>query len=55
MGAKLIILDFYKSEVHIYPVDGDAFDTSNIEKFITDKGHSMEDVQWMITNNVTTH
>ena len=55
MQTKLIVLDFYKQEVHTYPVNAETFDTADAEKFITEKGHSMEDIQWMITSKIVTH
>ena len=51
---KLIILDFAKGEVDIYPI----VDTKDvlIEGLLAYLGHNIEDCQWMITDgSITFH
>ena len=44
---EIIIMDFAKAEIHIYPYEKKE-NIDEIEQFIIDKGH--RNYQWMIVN-----
>ena len=48
---KLIILDFIKGEVHIYELPNGMKIDFDIEEFISLKGFSVNNCQWMVSIN----
>ena len=47
----ITILDFEKGEVHAYHVSP-KFDWGNVEDFLMDRGHNLNNCQYMSTDNV---
>ena len=48
---KLIVLDFIKGEVHVYKLPLGMKIDFDIETFISQKGFSVTNCQWMVSMN----
>ncbi len=48
----LYVLDFNRSEVHIYKIEPEQ-STDDVEEFIIDQDHNLDEVQYMFGPDIT--
>ena len=51
MMKYITVLDFTDGKVYQYDIDGWNIESTSCEEFLSDMGHSISNIEWMVHEN----